>query len=57
MDVCSRVLSRAGYRVTPMTDPGAALDLFRENPMAFDAVLTDQTMPGLTGEEEPGPAG
>jgi len=43
------LLERLGYRVTARTDPAEALDLFRKNPQAFDVVLTDLTMPGLTG--------
>jgi len=27
------------------------MDLFSQNPTAFDLVITDQTMPGLTGTE------
>ena len=43
------LLERLGYRVTARTDPAEALDLFQKNPQAFDVVLTDLTMPGLTG--------
>jgi signal transduction histidine kinase/CheY-like chemotaxis protein len=43
------LLERLGYRVTARTDPAEALDLFAKNPQAFDVVLTDLTMPGLTG--------
>jgi CheY-like chemotaxis protein len=43
------LLERLGYQVTARTDPAEALDLFRQNPQAFDIVLTDLTMPGLTG--------
>ena len=44
-----RRLTRFGYKVTPCTDSLAALDLFKANPDAFDLVVTDQTMPKLTG--------
>lgn len=40
-----------GYRVMVMSDAQAALDLFTDNPNAFDLVVTDQTMPELTGVE------
>ena len=40
-----------GGRVTVMTDSQAALDLFSQEPMAFDLMITDQTMPQLTGVE------
>ena len=45
----SSLLDRLGYQVTARTDPAEALDLFKKNPQAFDVVLTDLTMPGLTG--------
>jgi PAS domain S-box-containing protein len=45
------LLERLGYRVTACSDPGEALELFRRTPRAFDVVLTDLTMPGMTGVE------
>jgi PAS domain S-box-containing protein len=50
-DVGSRILERLGYRVEVMTDSAEALDLFRSKPEDFDLVVTDQTMPGLSGTE------
>ena len=46
-----RVLVGAGYRVTTATDGEEALELVREDPQRYDLVVTDQTMPGLTGME------
>lgn len=43
-------LERLGYKVTAETNSTKALDLFRSNPNDFDLILSDQTMPGLTGE-------
>jgi two-component system, cell cycle sensor histidine kinase and response regulator CckA len=43
------LLERLGYHVTARSDPAEALELFRRTPRAFDVVLTDLTMPGLTG--------
>jgi PAS domain S-box-containing protein len=43
------LLERLGYRVTARSDPAEALEIFRQKPQAFDVVLTDLTMPGLTG--------
>ncbi len=40
-----------GLDVTVMTHAPAARDVFAQTPHAFDAVLLDQTMPGLTGLE------
>jgi PAS domain S-box-containing protein len=44
-------LERLGYRVTGVSKAGEALALFRERPEAFDLVITDQTMPFMTGEK------
>ena len=43
------MLERLGYHVTLCTDSIAALSLFREQPNTFDVLVTDQTMPGMTG--------
>jgi PAS domain S-box-containing protein len=43
------MLDRLGYSVTATTDPLEALRLFTDHPRDFDLVLTDETMPGLTG--------
>ncbi len=47
----SRVLEDLGYNVTTRTDSLEALDLFKENPFDFDMVITDMTMPKLTGDK------
>jgi DNA-binding NtrC family response regulator len=38
-----------GYEVLPVYDPLEALDLFREDPSAWDIVVTDQVMPKMKG--------
>jgi CheY-like chemotaxis protein len=45
------MLERLGYGVTVCTGSMEALAVFQEQPERFDAVITDQTMPGLTGVE------
>ena len=45
------ILAGLGYQVTAMIDSVAALDLFRVRPHAFDLVITDQTMPQLSGSD------
>ncbi len=45
----ARLLERLGYRVTACSKPREALALLRRDPRAFDVVLTDLTMPQLTG--------
>lgn len=49
--VVARLLERAGYLVTVYTDPRRALEEIRSAPQAFDVLLTDMTMPGMTGIE------
>ncbi len=44
------LLSQLGYRVEVQTSSLEALTVFRQDPERFDLVITDQTMPGLTGE-------
>jgi PAS domain S-box-containing protein len=46
-----RLLQRSGFRVTTASDPHAALARLREQPRAFDAVVTDFNMPELSGLE------
>lgn len=43
------MLERLGYQVTLCADSNAALSLIQENPCKFDILITDQTMPGMTG--------
>lgn len=49
--MAARMLENLGYHVTAATDSGEAFELFRSNPHRFDLVITDQTMPRLTGAE------
>lgn len=50
VDLTKRRIERLGYRVTTKTNSMEALELFHTQPDAFDLVITDQTMPELTGE-------
>ena len=45
------VLERCGYQVTPHTDSRAVLDLLRQETFTCDVLITDQTMPHLTGTQ------
>ena len=51
LEMMSRSLSRLGYRVTAQESSRDALELFQSDPLAFDLVITDQTMPFLTGAD------
>jgi CheY-like chemotaxis protein len=48
--VAETILTRLGYTVTTCTNSQEALATFQASPDQFDLVITDQTMPGLTGE-------
>jgi CheY-like chemotaxis protein/anti-sigma regulatory factor (Ser/Thr protein kinase) len=50
VDINCSMLERYGYRVTGLTDSLEALNVFQKNPDEFDLVITDMTMPNLTGE-------
>jgi PAS domain S-box-containing protein len=43
------LFERLGYRVTTYTNSFEALTAFQNQPGQFDLVITDQTMPGMTG--------
>jgi len=49
-DIGQKVLERLGYDVVSRTSPIEALELFKAKPDGFDLVITDQTMPGMTGD-------
>jgi signal transduction histidine kinase/ActR/RegA family two-component response regulator len=49
--VMQLMLESLGYRVVAHTSSRAALKAFETTPQAFDMVVTDMTMPELTGEE------
>jgi PAS domain S-box-containing protein len=49
VQVGRRMLQRLGYIVVARTSSIEALEAFRAQPDRFDLVLTDQTMPDLTG--------
>ncbi len=44
-------LEAAGWRVSAFITPHPALAAFRASPEAFDVVISDQAMPGMTGLE------
>jgi CheY-like chemotaxis protein len=46
----TEALERLGYTVQGVTDPMAAWALFSSDPEGWDLVITDMTMPGMTGD-------
>src|SRR5208337_5515933 len=49
VEMAEGILGRLGYRVLGKTDSVDALRTFAEDPHAFDLVITDHTMPEMTG--------
>jgi CheY-like chemotaxis protein len=46
-----RALRKMGYKVSGFADPAAALNAFRARPQDFDVIVTDISMPGLSGPD------
>jgi nitrogen-specific signal transduction histidine kinase/ActR/RegA family two-component response regulator len=51
LEMYDRQLRRLGYEVTCLSNPEEVLELFRKDPLKFDLVITDFTMPRMTGIE------
>ncbi len=49
--LAKRMLGRMGYEVTGFNDSAKALEAFATAPQDFDLVLTDLSMPGMSGME------
>jgi CheY-like chemotaxis protein len=45
-----QMLANLGYRVQAVGDPLEALERFENNPQAYDLIITDMTMPKITGD-------
>ena len=50
-EVGTEMLQRLGYKVTAKRSSIEALKTFKNNPKKFDLVITDQTMPNLSGSD------
>jgi nitrogen-specific signal transduction histidine kinase/ActR/RegA family two-component response regulator len=51
VELGTNMLGRLGYKVTGLNSSSQALELFNQDPHAFDLVVTDQTMPGVSGAD------
>ena len=51
VDIGKQILERLGYEVVARTSSIEALEAFKAQPHRFDLVITDQTMPNMTGED------
>lgn len=49
IDIGKEFLEKLGYTVDVWPNPNEALDSFRKNPDKYDMVITDMTMPTMTG--------
>jgi PAS domain S-box-containing protein len=49
--MANRILSQLGYSVITKTSSTEALELFRSKPDDFDLVISDVTMPKMTGDQ------
>jgi CheY-like chemotaxis protein len=50
-ELMREVLERQNYRITTACHARHALEIFLEHPQAFDVVVTDLSMPGMSGLE------
>jgi signal transduction histidine kinase/CheY-like chemotaxis protein len=50
-DALSYSLTNLGYETAPVYSPLEALEIFKEDPAAWDIVITDQAMPEMRGLE------
>ncbi len=51
IDIGKKILERLGYTVEARSSSHEALEVFRADPLHFDLVITDMTMPEMTGED------
>jgi DNA-binding NtrC family response regulator len=49
VQMMERILMALGYKTIPTTSSEGALELFRRTPDRYDLVITDMTMPKMTG--------
>jgi signal transduction histidine kinase len=50
-NVTKQVLVKAGYQVEMVEDGQKAIDICKDDPSRFVAIILDKTMPGLNGEQ------
>jgi CheY-like chemotaxis protein len=49
--IIKTVLTNAGHDVTTFSNPAEGISYFEDNPRDFDLLLTDMSMPQMTGKE------
>lgn len=50
IDLAKNMLTKLGYQVTAQTSSTEAIKAFKTNPDKFDLVISDMTMPNMTGD-------
>ncbi len=50
LNMMGKMLHYLGYHVTDVSDPVRALEMFKKDPDGFDLVITDMTMPRMSGK-------
>jgi DNA-binding NtrC family response regulator len=51
LDLLKKYLERYGFQVEPCGNPHAALELMQAAPGSYSILVTDLTLPGMSGEE------
>jgi CheY-like chemotaxis protein len=51
LDLLTRYLERLGHQVDSCLTPTDALERYEADPSRYDLVLTDLTLPGMTGDQ------
>ena len=51
LNLMCRTLELAGMITEGISDPAEALQVITDGPLSFDCVITDMTMPGISGDE------
>ncbi len=51
LKMMSVMMQKVGFKIEAVNSPTEALDLFQQNPGRFDLIITDLTMPEMTGIE------
>jgi PAS domain S-box-containing protein len=51
LKMMTMMITKLGFKIQSVSSPLQALELFRENPEQFDLLITDLTMPEMTGIE------
>ena len=50
VNLAEKMLSKLGYTIETRTSSVEALKLFQDSPDKYDLIITDMTMPGMTGD-------